>query len=155
MLVNDQHYRTIWVKENDNTVIQIIDQCKLPHQFEIIDLRTVNDASRAIKEMWVRGAGLIGATAAFGMYLATIEAPHDSCFEVYIAEAADALIATRPTAVNLSWAVQIQLKVIGEQSTRNGKIAAAFASAQRIADEEYRATRARNLQSMEGVKFVD
>lgn len=135
MLVNNKHYRTIWVKEADKTVIQIINQNKLPHTFEIADLKTVADVAIAIKDMWVRGAGLIGATAAYGMYLATLEAPIHLVDE-YIKEAAQTLIATRPTAVNLAWAVDQQLTAIAGKTSREDKIEIAFLTAQHIADED-------------------
>ena len=74
MNVHGKHYRTIWTKENDPRVVQIIDQRFLPHQFVIEDLTTVDEVATAIKEMHVRGAGLIGATAGYGMYVAALEA---------------------------------------------------------------------------------
>jgi len=75
MKVNGKHYRTIWLSETDETVIKIIDQRFLPHKFIIEDLKTVDNVAIAIKEMHVRGAGLIGATAGYGMYLATLYLP--------------------------------------------------------------------------------
>ena len=84
MEVQGRHYRTIWVKENDDKVIRIIDQRWLPHQFVIENLQTVSDVATAIKDMYVRGAGLIGATAGYGMYLATLEAPKDNKFNHYL-----------------------------------------------------------------------
>ena len=72
--VNGKHFRTIWVNEKDNKTVSIIDQSKLPHKFIIKDLVSLDDACEAISEMYVRGAGLIGATAGYGMYLAAIEA---------------------------------------------------------------------------------
>jgi len=71
MNVEEKHYRTIWVKEGDETVIQIIDQRNLPHTFIVEDLTSVDEVARAIKEMHVRGAGLMGATAGYGRYIAT------------------------------------------------------------------------------------
>ena len=70
MNINGKHYRTVWLKEGDESVVQIIDQRHLPHRFMIEDLRTVDEVAVAIKDMLVRGAGLIGATAAYGMYIA-------------------------------------------------------------------------------------
>ena len=78
MNVDGKHFRTIWVKEDDSSTIQIIDQQKLPHEFIIMDLPTVEDFRSAIKDMYVRGAGLIGATAGYGMYIAALTAPEDS-----------------------------------------------------------------------------
>ena len=101
MNVDGTHYRTIWLKPDDPAVVQIIDQRPLPHQFVIEDLTTVDQAAAAIKDMHVRGAPLIGATAAFGMYLAALQAPTDSeaAFMQAIQPAAEQLGATRPTAM--------------------------------------------------------
>ena len=111
MKVKGQHYRTIWVKEGNTKVIQAIDQRKLPHEFVIEDLKSVNDVATAIKDMHVRGAGLIGASAGYGMYLAALEAPKDN-FAGYVRAAAEKLKATRPTAINLATAVERQLAAI-------------------------------------------
>ncbi|MBW8048998.1 MAG: S-methyl-5-thioribose-1-phosphate isomerase [Cytophagales bacterium] len=115
MLVNGKPYRTIRIKPDDPKIIQIIDQRKLPFEFVIENLSTVNDAARAIKEMYVRGAPLIGVTAAYGMYLAALQVskPDDN----FMQKAAGKLKATRPTAVNLLWAVEKQLKAISQGKT--------------------------------------
>ncbi|MCD6355234.1 MAG: hypothetical protein J7L95_06770, partial [Prolixibacteraceae bacterium] len=73
MKIHGQQYQTIWIEANDPAVIQVIDQRKLPFRFEIFDLKTTEDVFFAIKEMVVRGAPLIGVTAAYGMYLALLE----------------------------------------------------------------------------------
>src|SRR3954453_13329546 len=99
--VKGQHYRTIWPKPDNERVIQLIDQRFLPHQFVIEEVRTVAEMAAAIREMHVRGAGLIGAAAGYGMYLAT--------YETGLEAAAAELKATRPTAVNLAWAIDRQL----------------------------------------------
>src|SRR5436190_717996 len=106
MKVNGQHFRTIWLKPEDETVVQLIDQRFLPHRFVIEDVRTVEQMATVIREMHVRGAGLIGASAGCGMYLAAIEAMARSTavgVDEQLAHAAAQLKATRPTAVNLSW----------------------------------------------------
>ncbi|HIK37339.1 MAG: S-methyl-5-thioribose-1-phosphate isomerase [Geminocystis sp.] len=114
MLVYGEHYRTIWLKPEDDTTIQVIDQRYLPHQFVIEDLTTLEEVCVAIQEMHVRGAGVIGATAAFGMYIASVEAQKKGITQVqsFLQEAATLLKATRPTAVTLSWAVNRQLQAI-------------------------------------------
>jgi methylthioribose-1-phosphate isomerase len=132
MNVDGRHYRTIWLKETDNTVVQIINQLALPHSFEIIDLRTVEDVRRAIKDMQVRGAGLIGATAAYGMYLAVLEAVPGS-FTADILRSAAILKDTRPTASNLAWAVDRMLACLKVPGTFFEK---ARLAAQAIADED-------------------
>ena len=96
MKVNGQQYQSIWFEESDNSV-NIIDQTRLPHRFEIISLNTLQDACHAIESMQVRGAPLIGVAAAYGVYLALLEDPQQ------LAVALDKLAATRPTAVNLRW----------------------------------------------------
>src|SRR4051794_11673647 len=108
MNVNRKHYRTIWLKENDHEIISIIDQRYLPHQFIIEDLHSVNEVVIAIKDMYVRGAGLIGATASYGMYLAAIESGKKNSFEDYLYKSACLLKSSRPTAVNLEWAINRQ-----------------------------------------------
>ena len=98
MKIEGKEYRTIWFEEN---LVKIIDQTKLPHQFIIKDLKTVKDAINAIKVMEVRGAPLIGGTAAYGMVLAILE---NNDLE-FIKKSAKELVQSRPTAINLKWAV--------------------------------------------------
>jgi len=112
MKVNQKNYHTIWLSDDNENVI-IIDQRSLPHEFKTERLNTVADACVAIKDMHVRGAPLIGVTAAFGMYLAAQEAKVDS-FASDMREYADKLKSTRPTAVNLAWAVDQQLSLVAE-----------------------------------------
>jgi len=142
MRIKGKHYRTIWVSPEDRETVQIIDQRHLPHHFVVENLRTVDEVAAAIREMHVRGAGLIGATAGFGMYLAVLEAkPND--FEESVRASARKLIQTRPTARNLAWAVERQLAVLFGEGTGSGlrvsrdkALATSFAEAQRIADED-------------------
>jgi len=105
MHINGKVFRTIWFDEKDQAV-KIIDQTKLPHKFEIKNLKTVKDAINAIKTMEVRGAPLIGATAAYGIVLAIME-KNDSAF---IKTSCENLIKSRPTAINLKWAVNRMMK---------------------------------------------
>jgi methylthioribose-1-phosphate isomerase len=133
--VDGQHYRTIWPNESDRRVIQLIDQRFLPHRFVIEAVSTVHGMANAIKEMHLRGAGLIGAAAGYGMYLATLTAKSPTEFEEGLAAAAAQLKATRPTAVNLAWAVERQLKSIGAAEGVEAKQRVAFDTAQQIADE--------------------
>src|ERR1700739_3026300 len=98
MRISGTHYRTIWTTESGT--VRVIDQSRLPFEFVTVDLLTLADAARAIKTMMVRGAPLIGATAAYGMAIAMRSNPTDT----YLAEAARTLQATRPTAVDLAWA---------------------------------------------------
>jgi methylthioribose-1-phosphate isomerase len=136
MNVNGKHYRTIWLKEDDDTIISIIDQRYLPHQFVIEDLHSVTEVVSAIKDMHVRGAGLIGATAGYGMYIAAIEACNKKNFNKHLNACADALKASRPTAVNLEWAVNIQLQAIARVVSSEEKIKIAKHTAASIANDD-------------------
>ena len=98
MRINGKKYRTIWY---ENNVVKIIDQTKLPHQFIIKDLKTIKDAVKAIKTMEVRGAPLIGGTAAYGIVLAIQENKNLD----FIKKSSEELVNSRPTAINLQWAV--------------------------------------------------
>lgn len=98
MKINDIHYRSIWLAEDGRTV-EIFDQTKLPFEVKILQLCTLQDAAIAIKEMWVRGAPLIGVVAAYGIALAMREDSSDQNLKY----AYDTLIVTRPTAINLKW----------------------------------------------------
>ena len=103
MRIENKAYRTIWF---ENNLVKIIDQTKLPHQLIIKDLRTVKDAINAIQKMEVRGAPLIGATAAYGLVLSIVE-KNDLYF---LKKSSEDLIASRPTAINLKWAVDRMIK---------------------------------------------
>ena len=102
MKIEDKTYRTIWF---ENNLVKIIDQTKLPHQFIIKEIKTVQESINAIKNMEVRGAPLIGATAAYGLVLSIIEKNDLS----YLKKSSEKLIASRPTAINLKWAVDRML----------------------------------------------
>jgi len=108
MLVNGIPYKTIWLK--DNRTVQVIDQRTLPFFFEIHNLISVTDAYTAIHEMIVRGAPLIGVTASFGIYLATLEQQNTPEWFDGVKEAAAYLKSSRPTAINLAYAVDQQLE---------------------------------------------
>ena len=103
MKINGKSYNTIWF---ENNIVKIIDQTKLPHQFLIKELKTVKDSINAIKHMEVRGAPLIGATAAYGLVLSIIENNNPS----YLKKSSEELINSRPTAINLKWAVDRMMK---------------------------------------------
>ena len=134
--VGDKHFRTIWRKPDDERVVQLIDQRFLPHDFVIEEVRTVDEMATAIREMHVRGAGLIGASAGYGMYLAALEATRRDSFDQHMTDAAAQLRATRPTAVNLSWAIQRQLQNVAVGKTVDEKVALALHTADLIADED-------------------
>ena len=108
MRIKGKPYHTIWLSEKNPPVVQIIDQRKLPFVFEILDLKTPDDCFLAIRDMAVRGAPLIGVTAAYGMYLALCCFEGDNS-ENYLHETATRLKSARPTAVNLAYAVDVML----------------------------------------------
>ncbi len=105
MLAGSKYYQSIWFDESDPTVIRVIDQNRLPFFFEIKELCSVEDIYNAISDLTVRGAPLIGAAAAFGIYLATLEETSLTGHRNLLENAARYLISCRPTAVNLSRAV--------------------------------------------------
>lgn len=109
MQIQSKHYHTIWVKGDRSSIVQIIDQRKLPFEFIIRDLESPADCFSAIRDMAVRGAPLIGVTAAFGMYLALFHLEGKKP-EVFLAETANYLKSARPTAVNLAFAIDEMLE---------------------------------------------
>ncbi len=129
MNVAGQHYRTIWLQPNDDRIVQLIDQRALPHQFVVEEVTTVEQMATAIRDMHVRGAGLIGAAAGYGMYLAMLGG-------VEATAAAELLRSTRPTAVNLGWALDRQLARIATGATAAEQTALARETAEALADED-------------------
>ena len=128
MRIKGKEYRTIWFVNN---VVKIIDQTKLPHQFIIKDLKSLKDAINAIKVMEVRGAPLIGGTAAYGIVLA-VQENNDPEF---IKKSAEELIQSRPTAINLKWAVDRMMKKLS--GINSDKILdVALSEAKEICDED-------------------
>ena len=136
MKVNGKHYRTLWPKENDPSILQVIDQRHLPHQFIIEDLHCVEDTAKAIKEMHIRGAGLIGAVAAYGMYQGSLTIKDFNLAVKHLEKIALLLKKTRPTAVNLEWAVNRQLVAIQNTSDLTSLQNILFKTAMNIADED-------------------
>ena len=130
MKIADKEYRTIWFDEQ-NQIVKIIDQTKLPHKFIIKDLKTVKDAVNAIKIMEVRGAPLIGGTAAYGIVLAIMQKNDDD----FIKESSKLLIQSRPTAINLKWAVERMMKKLADDKT-NEVLKVALDEAKAICDED-------------------
>ncbi|HET9936391.1 MAG TPA: S-methyl-5-thioribose-1-phosphate isomerase [Methyloceanibacter sp.] len=135
MKIGGKSYRTIWPNA-DGKSVEIIDQTKLPHAFETVTLSTLDDAARAIATMQVRGAPLIGATAAYGVALALRADASDEGLD----RACDTLAATRPTAINLRWALDEMKKAVRNQP-RDKRVAAAFARAAEICDQDVETNR--------------
>ena len=134
MLINGQSFRTIWVSKAEDSsqqIVKIIDQTKLPHQFDIADIATLEQMIHAIKTMQVRGAPLIGAAAAYGVCLALQNGQDDT----YLNAAAQQLIHSRPTAVNLCWAVQRMMHKLLKLAPEL-RVEAAWLEAAAICDED-------------------
>jgi methylthioribose-1-phosphate isomerase len=136
MLVGNKKYQSIWLDESDPSIVKVIDQQKLPFSFEIKDLRSVDDVFDAIADMTVRGAPLIGATAAFGIYLSTLEINSQTNIRDHLSNAARYLISCRPTAVNLSWAVNYVMEKLQNQNTTKPLSDLALEAALEICEKE-------------------
>jgi len=135
---NAEDFRTIWLCPDDASVVQIIDQRLLPHEYQVHDLKSWQDGVAAISEMVVRGAPLIGATAAWSLYLATLDT-NDPAAEVRTAAAA--LMKSRPTAVNLRWAIERVQKAIDNASDGENLQVLTRREAETICDEDIEISR--------------
>ena len=146
MKIEGKEYRTIWFDEK-NQVVKIIDQTKLPHQFIIKDLKTVKDSINAIKTMEVRGAPLIGATAAYGLVLAIMENNDQS----FLKKSGEDLIKSRPTAINLKWAVDRMMKKLSGANS-NEILNLAINEAKKICEEDIKFCESIGLN---GLKIIE
>jgi len=133
MTRSGESFRTIWLHPDDPGVVQVIDQRVLPHEYRVYDICSWRDGMRAISEMYVRGAPLIGATAAWSLYLA---ARADSTSAASVRAAAAALLESRPTAVNLRWAVERVLEQVANARSGTDLAALLRAEAEAICDED-------------------
>ncbi len=143
MLVNDQPYRSIWFDEQ-SAKVRIIDQRWLPHRFSVVELESREAFLVAIRDMWVRGAPLIGATAAYGI---AVQMLHDPC-DASLEKTCELLAATRPTAVNLRWALE-DMRVRLSGLAPGQRQAAAFARAAQICDEDVETNRMIGMHGLE------
>lgn len=146
MKINGRHYRTIWLAADGKTV-EIIDQTRLPHEFVITRLATLEEAGRAIKTMQVRGAPLIGATAAYGVCLALQRDASDDALEKAVAFLAE----QRPTAVNLRWALNEMMAAV-RNLPRDERLAAAYARAAALCDEDVETCR---MIGVHGLRLIE
>jgi len=128
--------RPIWLHPREENVICILDQRALPHEVTVAELRTVDDVFHAIRDMLVRGAPLIGVTAAYGMVLAAAEAARQESFDAALSASAARIASARPTAVNLKWAVEEQMKTIAAAETVQDKVEAARKKAAKITEDD-------------------
>ncbi len=148
MNVDGKHYRSIWFDEAEDEV-RIIDQRWLPHEFRVVALKTREDFAAAIADMWVRGAPLIGATAAYGVAVQMRHDPSDSSLD----ETRDILHATRPTAINLRWALD-DMRALLKPLAKTERAKAAFARAARICDEDVECNRQIGLHGLEIIRNI-
>lgn len=150
MRIGQQQSRTIWPVSTDHSslpqLVRIIDQTLLPHELRIAEISTLSQMVFAIKHMQVRGAPLIGAAAAYGMALASLSDAQDAALQ----QAANTLLASRPTAVNLRWAVERMLKKLLAEAVSQ-RAATAWQEANRIADEDVEMNQA---IGMHGLKLL-
>ena len=148
MNVGDKHYHTIWLNE-DGRSVDIIDQRWLPHEFRIVTLKTVPDVATAIRDMWVRGAPLIGVTAAYGVAIAMTDDASDENLERVWHE----LNETRPTAINLRWALNEMKRVLSPLPPTE-RAAAAYARAAEIAQEDVELNRNIGRHGLEVIRGI-
>ena len=144
MKIEGKDYKTIWFEEN---CVKIIDQTKLPHKFIVKDLKTVKDAINSIKNMEVRGAPLIGATAAYGLVLSILE-KNDLSF---LKKSSEDLIRSRPTAINLKWAVNRMMSKLSGVN-RDKLLEIAIKEAKEICDEDIKFCK--NI-GLNGLKIIE
>lgn len=148
MNVAGRHFRTLWVAA-DGWSVEIIDQTQLPHRFTTTRLSSLAEAAQAIKAMLVRGAPLIGATAAYGVCLALRADASDEALR----QAGETLLATRPTAVNLRWALQRMTDALQPLAAED-RVTAAYARAAQICDEDVRTCEAIGRHGLELLRKI-
>ena len=146
MRIEEKDYNTIWFDEK-NQVVKIIDQTKLPHQFIIKDLKNIKDVINAIKKMEVRGAPLIGGAASYGIVLAIIEKKD---FD-FVKKSSEDLIHSRPTAINLKWAVDRMMKKLSIINI-NEALKVALNEARKICEEDIKSCK--NI-GLNGLKIIE
>lgn len=148
MKVGERHYRTIWLNE-DGWSVDLIDQRKLPHEFVVVNAQSMADIAVAIRDMWVRGAPLIGVAAAYGVALQMRADPSDASLD----EAWERLNETRPTAINLRWALDAMRAYLKPLPPAE-RADAAYAKAAEIADEDVELNRAIGRNGLEIIRKI-
>ncbi|MBE7734142.1 S-methyl-5-thioribose-1-phosphate isomerase [Devosia faecipullorum] len=148
MKVGDRHYHTIWLN-TDGLSVDIIDQRWLPHEFKIVTLKSVDDVAVAIRDMWVRGAPLIGVTAAYGVAIAMHEDASDQALDAVW----DKLHETRPTAINLKWALD-EMRTLLRPLPLGERAAAAYRRAGEIAEEDVELNRNIGLNGLKIIREI-
>jgi len=148
MKIGGRHYRTIWLNP-DGWTVEVIDQTKLPHRFETVTLKSCEDAARAILNMQVRGAPLIGVTAAYGLCLALREDASDEAMDRAIAH----LAQQRPTAINLRWALE-EVRTTVRNLPRESRVEAAYRRAAELCDEDVETCRRIGMHGLELIRSL-
>ncbi|MBN1182506.1 MAG: S-methyl-5-thioribose-1-phosphate isomerase [Bacteroidales bacterium] len=136
MRINNKQYQTIWVHPENDKIVQIIDQRLLPFEFKIADLTTIEEVYAAIKEMYVRGAPLIGAAAALGMYLKVLKIAPLTDFHDQLEKAGNYLKSSRPTAVNLAYGVDYIIERLSKIDDPKERITKAHEAAIEVVEKE-------------------
>jgi methylthioribose-1-phosphate isomerase len=154
MKVGNKYYESVWFDDSRPGIVSIIDQEKLPFIFGVCELESVADVCEAIKRMKVRGAPAIGVAAAFGMYLATLYIKDKLSFEKQIRKAAEDLITCRPTAVNLSWAVNRMAELITGDEWSKETPGRALEAAKQIRDIETSCCRQIGINGLKPIKDI-
>jgi methylthioribose-1-phosphate isomerase len=145
MKITGTHYRTIWPTPAGS--VRVIDQSRLPFEFAILDLETLDDAARAIRTMVVRGAPLIGATAAYGLALAL----RSNASDAHLDEASRILLATRPTAINLAWSLKRMRDALEEVAPKE-RVDLAFREAAAICEADVEQCRSIGVHGLEIIR---
>ena len=148
MKVGDRHYHTIWLNE-DGRSVDIIDQRWLPHEFRIVTLKTVDEVAVAIRDMWVRGAPLIGVTAAYGVAIAMQSDASDASLDATW----ETLHETRPTAINLRWALD-EMRTHLRKLPAGERVAAAYVRAAEIAEEDVQLNRSIGMNGLKVIREI-
>lgn len=148
MKVGERHYHTIWLNE-DGASVDIIDQRWLPHEFRVVTLKTVDDVAVAIRDMWVRGAPLIGVTAAYGVAIAMRSDASDAALDAVW----EKLHETRPTAINLRWALDA-MRTLLRGVPQDQRIDAAYRRAAEIAEEDVELNRSIGLNGLKVIREI-
>lgn len=136
MKIGDTYYQSLWLDNEDDTRVMVIDQRQLPFSFETVALTTVEEIYSAINNMTIRGAPLIGVAGAFGIYLATLETGSRTNIRNHLRNAADYLKSARPTAVNLEWALKLQVEKLCDIKSKSDLVARAKETALNICSDE-------------------
>jgi len=146
--VGERHYHTIWLNE-DGRSVDVIDQRWLPHEFRVVTLKTVTDVADAIRDMWVRGAPLIGVTAAYGVAIAMAKDPSDAHLDAVWEE----LNETRPTAINLRWALNAMREHL-RPLPQAERADAAYKRAAEIAEEDIELNRSIGANGLDVIRKI-